>query len=43
MALEYVMRKNNINPKSDVKLLTNLDFTATASAFKSGTGDYVTF
>ena len=41
MALEYVMRKNNINPKSDVKLLTNLDFTATASAFKSGTGDYV--
>lgn len=41
MALEYVMKQNNIDPKSDVKLLTNLDFTATASAFKSGTGDYV--
>lgn len=41
MALEYVMKQNGLNPKSDVNLLTNLDFTATASAFKSGTGDYV--
>ncbi|MGL4874493.1 MAG: ABC transporter substrate-binding protein [Clostridium sp.] len=41
MSLEYVMKKNNLNPKTDVNLLTNLDFTATASAFKSGTGDYV--
>ncbi|MGL4850854.1 MAG: ABC transporter substrate-binding protein [Clostridium sp.] len=41
MSLEYVMRENNLNPKTDVNLLTNLDFTATASAFKAGTGDYV--
>lgn len=41
MALEYVMKQNGLNPKSDVNLLTNLDFTATASAFKAGTGDYV--
>ncbi|MGL5415623.1 MAG: ABC transporter substrate-binding protein [Clostridium sp.] len=41
MSLEYVIKENNLSPKTDVKLLTNLDFTATASAFKAGTGDYV--
>lgn len=41
MALEYVLKQNGINPEKDVKMVTNIDFTATAGAFKSGTGDYV--
>ena len=41
MSLEYVMKKNNIDPKKDVNMVTNLDFTATAGAFKAGTGEYV--
>lgn len=42
MTFEYVLRKNGLDPKTDVNLVTNLDFTATAGAFKAGTGDYVT-
>ncbi|MDZ5000366.1 ABC transporter substrate-binding protein, partial [Clostridium perfringens] len=42
MAFEYVLRQNGIDPKTDVKLVTNIDFTATAGAFKAGTGKYVT-
>lgn len=42
MAFEYVLRQNGIDPKNDVKMVTNLDFTATAGAFKAGTGEYVT-
>lgn len=41
MALEYVMRNHGITPKQDVEMVTNIDFTATSGAFKSGTGDYV--
>lgn len=41
MALEYVLNSHNIVPNKDVNMVTNLDFTATAGAFKSGTGDYV--
>lgn len=41
MALEYVLRNSGVNPSKDVELITNLAFTATAGAFKSGTGDYV--
>jgi NitT/TauT family transport system substrate-binding protein len=48
MTLEYILRNhgltvsyNNEKPAKDVNILTNLDFTATASAFKSGIGDYV--
>lgn len=41
MTLEYVLNKNNINPQNDVTLITNIQFTATAGAFASGTGDYV--
>lgn len=33
MAFEYAMKKNNINPKSDVDMVTNIDFAATAGAF----------
>ncbi|EDS76668.1 ABC transporter substrate-binding protein [Clostridium botulinum C str. Eklund] len=41
MSLEYVIKKHGLTPKKDVNLITNLDFTATSSAFKAGTGDYV--
>lgn len=48
MTLEYILRNNGLtvsfnDEKSgkDVNILTNLDFTATAAAFKSGIGDYV--
>ncbi|MBD7912214.1 MULTISPECIES: ABC transporter substrate-binding protein [Clostridium] len=41
MALEYVMKKHGIDPKTDVQMVTNIDFTATAGAFKSGSADYV--
>lgn len=41
MALEYVLKQNGLNPENDVKMVTNVDFAATAGAFKSGIGDYV--
>lgn len=41
MALEYVLKKNNLKPGQDVKVITNLAYTATSGAFKAGTGDYV--
>ena len=41
MTLEYVLKNHGINPKKDVKIITNIDFTATSGAFKAGTGDYV--
>ena len=41
MALEYVLKEHGLDPNKDVELITNLAFTATAGAFKSGTGDYV--
>lgn len=41
MTLEYVLKKNGVVPGKDVNVITNLQFTATAGAFKGGTGDYV--
>ena len=41
MALEYVLKQNNLDPKTDVNMVTNIDFTATSGAFKAGTGEYV--
>lgn len=41
MALEYSMRNHGVNPTTDTKMVTNIDFTATAGAFKSGTADYI--
>lgn len=41
MALEHVLKLNGLEPGKDVKMVTNIDFTATAGAFKSGTADYV--
>ena len=41
MTLEYVLKEHGLNPKKDVKIITNIQFNATAEAFKAGTGDYV--
>lgn len=41
MSLEYVLKNHGIQPGKDVNLLTNIAYTATAGAFKAGTGDYV--
>lgn len=41
MSLEYVLKNHGIQPGKDVNLLTNISYTATAGAFKAGTGDYV--
>lgn len=41
MALEYVLRNHGLVPGKDVTIITNLAYTATAGAFKSGVGDYV--
>ncbi|TCT14617.1 NitT/TauT family transport system substrate-binding protein [Natranaerovirga pectinivora] len=41
MVLEYILKQNNITPYTDVNIITNIDFTATAGAFSGGTGDYI--
>lgn len=41
MAGEYVLKKNNIDPHLDLELIQNIDFGNIASAFASGTGQYV--
>ncbi|MBM7096342.1 MULTISPECIES: ABC transporter substrate-binding protein [Alteribacter] len=41
MVGEYVLKDNGINPRTDLNLIQNIDFGNIASAFASGTGDYV--
>lgn len=41
MVGEFVLKKHQIDPKNDVKLIQNIDFANIANAFASGTGDYV--
>ncbi len=40
MVFEYILKKNNIDPKKDLKMVQNIDFGLTAEAFASGQGDY---
>lgn len=42
MTLEYVLRKNGINPQKDVILDDSIKFDLMAGAFASGNADYVT-
>ncbi len=42
MALEYVLKKNGINPETDLTLDDSIKFDLMAGAFSSGTADYVT-
>ncbi|AYD39743.1 ABC transporter substrate-binding protein [Clostridium fermenticellae] len=41
MSLEYVLKQHGLSPGKNITLITNLAYTATAGAFTSGTGDYV--
>ncbi|MCR8641630.1 ABC transporter substrate-binding protein [Paenibacillus sp. N1-5-1-14] len=41
MAGEFTLKKHNIDPKSDLTMIQNVDFANIPSAFVSGTGDYV--
>lgn len=40
MVFEYILKKNGIDPKTDLTIVQNIDFGLTAQAFASGTGDY---
>jgi NitT/TauT family transport system substrate-binding protein len=42
MTLEYVIRKNGLDPAKDTTLDTSIQFALMAGAFTGGTGDYVT-
>ncbi|OAX47922.1 ABC transporter substrate-binding protein [Paenibacillus sp. AD87] len=41
MAGEFTLKKHGIDPQNDLELIQNVDFANIASAFASGTGDYV--
>ncbi|MCL2397873.1 MAG: ABC transporter substrate-binding protein [Defluviitaleaceae bacterium] len=40
MVLEYVLHLHDIEPGTDVEIITNLAFTTTAGAFVGGVGDF---
>ena len=42
MTLEYSLKQNGINPRSDVNIDTSIAFAAMGGAFISGQGDFVT-
>ena len=42
MTLEYVLKKNGINPQTDITLDDSIKFDLMAGAFTSGNADYVT-
>lgn len=41
MVGEYVLKKHQINPQSDLELIQNIEFKNIAASFASGTGQYV--
>lgn len=41
MTLEYILSKNNINPRTDVTIDTSIAFASMQGAFIGGTGDFV--
>ncbi|MFT4146287.1 MAG: ABC transporter substrate-binding protein [Mobilitalea sp.] len=40
MVFEYILKKYNIDPRTDLTIIQNIDFGLTAQAFSSGQGDY---
>lgn len=40
MVFEYILKKNNINPASDLAIDQSIDFGSTAAAFANGQGDF---
>lgn len=41
MVGEFVLKKHGIDPQNDLNLIQNIDFANIATAFASGTGEYV--
>ena len=42
MTLEWALRENGIDPKTDVTIDTSVSFAAMGGAFIGGLGDFVT-
>lgn len=40
MVFEYILKKNGINPQTDLTMIQNIDFGSTAAAFAEGQGDF---
>lgn len=40
MVFEYILKKNGMDPSTDLNIVQNIDFGLTAEAFASGQGDY---
>lgn len=40
MVFEYILKKNNINPETDLTIDQSIDFGSTAAAFSGGQGDF---
>ena len=40
MVFEYILEKNDINPKTDLTINQSIDFGSTAAAFSGGQGDF---
>lgn len=40
MVFEYILKKNGLDPKTDLTIIQNIDFGLTSQAFTSGKGDY---
>lgn len=40
MVFEYILKKNGIDPKTDLTIVQNIDFGLTSQAFATGQGDY---
>lgn len=40
MVFEYVLKKNNLDPQTDLSINQNIDFGSTAAAFSGGQGDF---
>lgn len=40
MVFEYILKKNGLDPATDVRINQSIDFGSTAAAFSGGQGDY---
>lgn len=40
MVFEYILKQNNIDPKTDLEINQSIDFGSTAAAFSEGQGDF---
>lgn len=40
MVFEYILKKNNMNPQTDLSIDQSIDFGSTAAAFSGGQGDF---